>query len=202
MADQENASLDRRAFLRRGLTTAGGIAAGAALAGETAAAAMPGPVPTPSPGHALPYRLGVLAVEADLAGLDSVRGHLERMRRIAIKAALGGLGPFEVSELDLEFYYQKSKIDLVAGGTEVADLHLLDGTFTQLDLGLPPPNPHAVELELLDCTTSTLGLATISVTTMTSAAAALADVDKALHEVSSTLRETRAFASVYTQLGN
>jgi flagellin len=117
--------------------------------------------------------------------LNEVSGNLSRMRELAIQASNGTLSSTDRTIIDTEYQALVSEIDRTATESEFNGIALLDGSSTSVDIQVGLDSGETISIELQDASTSTLGISSTDVTSVTNAQSALADIDSAIDDVNS-----------------
>jgi len=117
---------------------------------------------------------------------DSVVDMLQRMRELATQAATGTNGSSDITNINSEFKALKSQIDVIANGTQWNGKAILTGSITSTVIQVGPNNTSAgnqLKVTIAKFTTSSLGVASLSLTAASAAINALATLTTALNTV-------------------
>ena len=117
--------------------------------------------------------------------LSVIDEKLVRLRSLAVQAANGSVTDGDRAIVDTEFQALKSEITRIASVTNYNGIKLLNGDYSnttiRFHIGINAvANEDYYDINLLEMTTSSLGLDGINVTSTTSAAAALTALDNAI----------------------
>jgi flagellin len=129
---------------------------------------------------------GVSLAQTAEGALQEVSNNLTRMRELAVQASNGTLTTADRATLDTEFQALVTEIGRVASQTTFNGVNLLDGTTTSLSVQVGVDAGETIAVSLSDSTTTTLGINTEDVTTLTNASNALSAIDTAIDSVTST----------------
>jgi len=128
---------------------------------------------------------GISLVQTAEGALNEVSSNLSRMRELAVQSANGTLNTTDRSVIDLEFTALKAEIDRIANTTEFNGISLLNGTGSiNIQVGLAASQTIAVNTT--DTTNGSLGISTLSATSVTNATSSLATIDAAINTISTT----------------
>ena len=128
---------------------------------------------------------GISLVQTAEGALNEVSSNLGRMRELAVQAANGTLSTADRSVINFEFTALKAEIERIANTTEFNGISLLNGTGSiNIQVGLAASQTIAVNTT--DTTNSSLGINTLSATTVSNSTASLATIDAAINTVSTT----------------
>ncbi|MDC8447839.1 MAG: flagellin FliC [Nitrospira sp.] len=117
----------------------------------------------------------------------TINNLLTRMRELASQSASGVLGNTERSFVDQEFTALRSEIDRIASVTQFNGQALLSGsslTFS-VQIGYQSSSNDTLSLSLASLTTSSLGIASVNVSSSANAQSALSNLDSAISSVAS-----------------
>ncbi len=132
---------------------------------------------------------GISTIAIAEGATNEVGNILVRMRELAVQSASETLGTDERAYAQTEFASLQSEVDRIANVTEFNGIKLTDGSTTAISVqvGINNTTNDKVDVAFGDLNTSALGVgaATINVTTMTSAGAALSVLDTAINSVNS-----------------
>jgi flagellin len=125
--------------------------------------------------------------------MNEMQGIVSRMRELAVQSANGTLGKDERGYIQTEFGQLKSEINRIGATTEFNGQTLLDGKASaglQMQVGMRNSTNDRIAMSITKLTTSTLGTSTLHIasatlSTMTGAQNALASFDKAISQLSS-----------------
>ncbi len=117
--------------------------------------------------------------------LSVIDEKLVRLRSLAVQAANGSITDNDRDIVNTEFQALKSEITRIASVTNYNGINLLNGDFSsttiRFHIGInATANQDYYDINLLEMTSSSLGLDAINVTSTTSAAAALTALDDAI----------------------
>jgi flagellin len=129
---------------------------------------------------------GVSLAQTAEGALQEVNNNLNRMRELAVQASNGTLSTADRSTLDTEFQALITEIGRVAGQSTFNGVNLFDGSVTTLDLQVGANAGETISVSLSDITTTGLGISGLDVTSATNASGALAAIDQAIGDVSTT----------------
>ncbi|MBX3303144.1 MAG: flagellin FliC [Nitrospira sp.] len=112
---------------------------------------------------------------------------LARLRELSSQAASGTVGNTERSYIDQEFLALRSEIDRIAQVTEFNGQALTSGSSISFSvaIGFRSGAGNTLDLDLADITTTSLGLASVNVSTSANAMSAMANIDNAISAVAS-----------------
>ncbi len=116
---------------------------------------------------------------------------LARLRELSSQAASGTVGNTERSYIDQEFVALRSEIDRIAKVTEFNGQALTSGSTISFSIaiGFRSGAGNTLELDLNDITTTSLGLASVNVSTSANATSSLANIDNAISAIASARAE-------------
>jgi flagellin len=124
---------------------------------------------------------GVSLVQTAEGALQEVSNNLTRMRELAVQASSGTLTTVDRTTLDTEFQQLVSEIDRIAGQTSFNGVNLLNGATTQVAIQVGINAGQTIGVDLGNGASSTvLGISGSTVSSATSAAAALSALDTAI----------------------
>ncbi len=139
---------------------------------------------------------GMSLVNVTEGGLNEQSGILIRLRELASQAATGTVGSTERATIQLEFSALRDELTRIAQTTEFNGIGLIDGTLassvastshTLIQIGIDNTANSRLDLNAtlgLDAvTSSTLGIASLSVTASAEALTALAEINTAIASV-------------------
>lgn len=131
---------------------------------------------------------GVSMLQTAEGGLAEVGNILSRMRELSVEAANGGtLGSTERGYLQSEFSALSSEVDRISKTTEYNGQTLLDGSASALTLqvGIHNTANDKISFSLGQTDSSTLGIASLNISTTAGAGSALDALDTAIQSISS-----------------
>lgn len=116
---------------------------------------------------------------------------LARLRELSSQSASGTVGNTERSYIDQEFIALRSEIDRIAQVTEFNGQALTSGSSISFSIaiGFRSGSGNTLDLALNDITTTSLGLASVNVSTSANATSALANIDNAISAIASARAE-------------
>jgi len=116
---------------------------------------------------------------------------LARLRELSSQSASGTVGNTERSYIDQEFVALRSEIDRIAAVTEFNGQALTSGASINFSIaiGFRSGTGNTLSLALNDIQTSSLGLASVNVSTAANATSALANIDSAISAIASARAE-------------
>ena len=116
---------------------------------------------------------------------------LARLRELSSQAASGTVGNTERSYIDQEFIALRSEIDRIASVTEFNGQALTSGATISFSIaiGFRSGTGNTLDLGLNDITTTSLGIASVNVSTSANATSALANIDSAISAIASARAE-------------
>lgn len=132
---------------------------------------------------------GISLLQTAEGAMGELSGILTRMRELAAQAATGTVGQTERGFLNQEFEALRDEIDRVASVTDFNGTKLLDGTATSailtFQVGIGATSADRLNVGIATVYASALGLATESLTTISTAQASLGVIDDAITILSS-----------------
>jgi len=132
-------------------------------------------------------------------GLNEISGIIVRMRELAVQSANGDLTSTDRGYVDTEFGLLKDEIDRLAESTEFNGKELLAGTAAAISfqVGINTTTFDTISVSFGGISVSNLGLSGVSVSgsTATNATTAIAAIDAALGQVSTSRAEFGAAAN-------
>lgn len=130
---------------------------------------------------------GISIIQTTESATQEVTDMLQRMRELAVQSASETLADEERSYISDEFNQLRSEVARVAAVTEFNGVALTDGTTTSLNVqvGINSATSSQVSIQLVDLTTSGLGITSVDLSSATSAQSALDTIDTALASVNS-----------------
>lgn len=125
-------------------------------------------------------------------GMNEMQGIVSRMRELAVQSANSTLGTSERGYIQTEFKQLQSEVNRIGQVTEFAGTKLLDGTASAgltFQVGIQNTANDRLAMSITKLTTSTLGstslhVASASLSTATNAQTAIAVFDKAIQQLS------------------
>ncbi|MCP9463773.1 MAG: flagellin [Nitrospira sp.] len=116
---------------------------------------------------------------------------LARMRELAAQSSSGTVGATERSYIDQEFVALRSEIDRIAQTTEFNGQALISGSSISFSIaiGFRSGTGNTLSLDLNSITTTSLGIASVNVSTSANAMSALANIDSAISAVATARAE-------------
>jgi len=133
--------------------------------------------------------------------MNEQQGIVTRMRELAVQASNGTLGSTERSYVDTEFDQLTAELNRITNTTEFNGTKLLDGSASAgltMQVGMQNTANDRISMSVTKITTSTLGstslhVASVSLSTATNAQAALGAFDKAIEQLSTARAKVGAF---------
>lgn len=118
--------------------------------------------------------------------LTEIHNMLGRMREVAVQAAADTVTSDDRSSLHAEFSSLREEVDRIASAAQYNNMALLDGSFTnqQFQIGANGTTDNQITISINNTDAATLGIDASSITDLTSAVAALAELDTAIDLVS------------------
>lgn len=128
---------------------------------------------------------GISIIQMAEGAANEVTDILQRIRELAVQSASQTLGNDERQFIQSELTEMRDEIARIAATTEFNGVSLADGTTTQLavQVGITNASNSRITIDLGDLTTTTLGLSTIDLSSVTSARSALDVLDEAIDSV-------------------
>jgi flagellin len=128
---------------------------------------------------------GISVVNTADSASQSVSDLLKRVREIAVQASSATLSSADRTNLTNEMSGLITEVGRVAANTEFNSINLTDGSTGTLSVqvGLNGTSDDRISITLGDLQTSTLGVDSLSISTTTTAAAAISTIDTALDSV-------------------
>ena len=129
---------------------------------------------------------GISVVQTAEGALNEVTDMLQRMNELAVKAANDTLTSTDRGYIQQEISALKSEIDRTASTTEFNNQFLLNGSFTNKNLQVGSENiaDSNINISIVAMTASSIGIASLVVTSSSSARSAIDTVKTALASVS------------------
>ncbi|WP_019647160.1 flagellin [Novispirillum itersonii] len=132
---------------------------------------------------------GIAILQAADGGMARIGDILQRMKALATQSNSGSVTDNERAYIDAEFQQLTDEIDGIAKGTRYNGESLLDGTSdyvtgTGIDFMVGTDSTDTIKVEIDDVDATALGVATLDVTTQTTAQAALTAIDSAIDAIS------------------
>lgn len=136
---------------------------------------------------------GISMSQVAEGSMNQMQSIVTRMRELATQSANGTLGSTERGYIQTEYTQLSSEINRISAVTNFAGQNLLDGSASaglNLQVGIQNTSNDRLSFKVTKLTTSTLGstslhIASASLSTATNAQAALATFDKAIQQLSS-----------------
>jgi flagellin len=136
---------------------------------------------------------GVSMTQVAEGAMDDMHGLVSRMRELSVQSANSTLGSNERGYIQTEFTQLKSEINRISAVTNFNGQKLVDGsasTGLSFQVGINNSANDRIAMSVTKLTTSTLGstslhLASASLSTVTNARAAIGAFDKAIQQLSS-----------------
>ncbi len=133
--------------------------------------------------------------------MNEQQGIVTRMRELAVQASNGTLGSTERSYIDTEFDELSSELNRIANTTEFNGQKLIEGSASAgltMQVGFQNTSNDRISMSVTRLVTSTLGstslhIASVSLSTATNAQAALGAFDKAIEQLSTARAKVGAF---------
>ncbi len=125
---------------------------------------------------------GISLTQTAEGALNEVNNILNRMRELGMQSANGTLSSTDRSTLDVEFQALDTEINRIAGDTEFNGVSLLN-TDSTIDIQVGIDSGDTIEVNQIDATSATLGIAGEDVLTQTNAVDALQVIDDAIDDV-------------------
>ena len=128
---------------------------------------------------------GISCVQTAEGALAEVEEMLQRMNELAVKAENGTLAAEDREAIDAEIQQLVSEIDRVADTTTFNEQNLLDGSFSGKALQVGAESGQHIDMKIDAMDAQTLGVKTVSATTVSNAQALNTAVKAAIKTVSS-----------------
>jgi len=151
---------------------------------------------------------GISATQTAEGSLSAIQDSLQRIRELSVQAATGTNGSADLTSLNTEASALLSEINRVVAVTTFNGNSLIDGTFSgkSIQVGFSNTSNDAVSITISSSTTSALGIASISLSTVAGAGSAVALIDTAINSVTSNRSSMGAYQNqlnaVITNLAN
>ena len=132
---------------------------------------------------------GISMLQTAESSLETVGDTLIRLRELAVGAANGTLTDTQRLSSHQEFKALRAEIDRVAGVTKFAEITLLDGSANvNFQVGKDSGGNNVINVTIADSQTTNIGgdISTLSVSTAAKAGTALAALDTAISDVTTT----------------
>ena len=128
---------------------------------------------------------GISLTQIADGGAAVVGNLLARLRELSSQSSSGTVGSTERSYLDQEFTSLRSEIDRIATVTEFNGQALLSGASNSFSvfIGFKSGTGNALAVNLSDLDLTSIGLATVNISTAANAQSALANIDSAISAV-------------------
>lgn len=135
---------------------------------------------------------GVSMSQVAEGSMNEIQGIVTRMRELGVQSANGSLGGTERSYIQTEFSQLRNEINRISAVSEFNGQKLIDGSASagiQFQVGIQNSANDRIAMSITKITTSTLGstslhLASASLSTATGARASLGAFDKAIEQLS------------------
>ncbi len=135
---------------------------------------------------------GISMSQVAEGSMNEMQGLVTRMRELSVQSANGTLGGTERGYIQTEFSQLRNEINRISAVTEFNGQKLVDGTASaglDFQVGMQATANDRVSMSITKLTTSTLGstslhIASASLSTATNARAALGAFDKAIEQLS------------------
>ena len=130
---------------------------------------------------------GISIIQTAEGATEEVTDMLQRMRELAVQSASDTLANEERSYIQDEFLQLQSEVARIAATTEFNGISLADGSGTSINVqvGINNATTSQIAIQLIDLTTSALGINSVSLASSSNAQAALDTLDTALSSVNS-----------------
>ncbi len=133
--------------------------------------------------------------------MNEQQGIVTRMRELAVQASNGTLGATERGYIDTEFDQLSSELNRISNTTEFNGQKLIEGSASAgltMQVGFQNTSNDRISMSVTRLVTSTLGssslhIASVSLSTATNAQAALDSFDKAIEQLSTARAKVGAF---------
>lgn len=127
---------------------------------------------------------GISMAQTADGALSEVSNNLIRMRELAVQASNGTLTTSDRSTLNTEFQELIVEVARVASQATFNGVNLLNGIATTLDIVVGAMAGQTVSVTLPDATTTTLGIASLALSSSSASQSALGTLDSAIDDVS------------------
>jgi len=158
---------------------------------EPAKARSPAAAMTFTAAHSLRHAESVELLARMLSDLRAIQALIRGMHGLATEAANGKLTSDERMRLDLRSQQWNDQVNQIALGSSSSGISLLDGSNYSVALQVHPGRPLMWIQPLGDCTSMSLGLYSLDISTQAGASAALSNCESALASVESMLGSVR-----------
>jgi len=130
---------------------------------------------------------GISIIQTTESATSEVTDMLQRMRELAVQSASETLADEERSYIADEFNQLRSEVARISAVTEFNGISLTDGTTTALSVqvGIDNNTQSRIDIQLVDLTTTGLGIGSMDLGSVTGARAAIDTIDTALGSVNS-----------------
>jgi flagellin len=130
---------------------------------------------------------GISIIQTTESATQEVTDMLQRMRELAVQSSSETLADEERSYIQDEFGQLRSEIARIATVTEFNGISLTAGTTTSLDVqvGIDNNAESRITIQLVDLTTTNLGLTAVDLSASSTAQSAIDSIDAALGTVNS-----------------
>lgn len=132
---------------------------------------------------------GVSFIQTAEGALGETHNILRRMRDLSVQAANGVNSDEDRNKLNEEVTQLKNEVSRIANQTEFNDEKLLDGNYasgSEISFHIGPNKDQTIEQEISTQTASALGVDALDISTASGAESAIAQIDSAINQVSST----------------
>ena len=128
---------------------------------------------------------GISLTQVADGGASTIGNILSRLRELTTQSASGTVGATERSYLDQEFGALRSEIDRIATVSEFNGQALLSGATNTFEvfIGFKSGAGNSLTLNLKDLDLTSIGLATVNISTSANAQSALSNIDSAISAV-------------------
>ena len=128
---------------------------------------------------------GISLTQVADGSASTIGNILSRLRELTTQAASGTVGATERSYLDQEFGSLRSEIDRIASVSEFNGQALLSGPSNTFEvfIGFKSGAGNSLKLDLKDLDLTSIGLATVNISTSANAQSALSNIDSAISAV-------------------
>lgn len=130
---------------------------------------------------------GISIIQTAESATNEVTDMLQRMRELAVQSSSETLADEERSYIQDEYLQLRSEVARIASVSEFNGISLTNGTTTQLSVqvGIQNNSDSRITIQLVDLTTTGLGLGAMDLSTVSGAQQALDTIDTALSSVNS-----------------
>ena len=148
---------------------------------------------------------GVSVIQTAEGALNETNNILSRLRELAMQSASSGVGNTERGYIQNEVTQLISEVDRVANGTEYNGQKLIDGNVATLTFQVGIRNVAAndrISVNTVSATATALGVNALSLSTASSAQAALATIDTAIERVATARATLGAAGNRFNTVAN